>query len=70
MIEWFKMSDKQWIIKRQDKTYPIKNLESLFVNSLIFGIKLQVIEESVLKMNREDLNYARFFRGQVELGKK
>lgn len=70
MIEWKKQGPNQWLVKRKEKSYPIKNLESLFVYSLAFGLKFPVIEETVIKMEADQLNYARFFRGQVTLERK
>lgn len=69
-VEWYKMAESQWIIKRKDKTYPIRNLESLFAYSIVFNIRLNQIENAVLKMNRDDLNYAQFENGRVKLIEK
>lgn len=60
MIEWLKMNKSQWIIKRKDKTYPIKNLESLIAYSVVFNIRLDEIENAIVKMELDDLNYAVF----------
>ena len=67
MIEWLKMQDNQWVIRRKDKTYPIKNLESLFVYSLAFSLNLKTIESTLLKMHRENKNYAAFQNGILKL---
>lgn len=65
IIEIFKVQENQWIIKRKNKTYPIKNLESLFVYGLAFGINFNDLEEIVLWMNKTDFNIAIVEKGKI-----
>lgn len=65
MIEIYKMRENQWIIKRKSKTYPIKNLESLFVYGMAFGLNFNDLESIVLEMNKNDYNYASWFKGKI-----
>lgn len=61
-IKWFKVNSNpdKWIIQRKGKTYPVKNLETLFVYSLAFNVKMEAIEEAVLFMEKNNDNYAEF----------
>jgi len=71
MITWKKWNENQWIIQRKGKTYPIKNLESLFVYSLAFNCKLKEIEDAIIFMNKNDHNYAEFgFSGNFVFSEK
>lgn len=73
MIKWMKTRENpdQWIIQRKGKTYPIKNLETLFVYSLAFNVKIEAIEEAVLYMEKNNHNYAEFgFSGKFVFSDK
>lgn len=59
-IELFKMDDNKWIIKRKLKVYQGKNIESVFVHLIAFGINFKSIEDSFIKMEMDDYNYAKF----------
>jgi hypothetical protein len=70
MIELYKMQDKQWVIKRKEKSYPIKNLESVFVYLMAFNLNFKLIEDTVIKMEMNDFNFARFQGGRAILEKR
>lgn len=70
MIELFRMQDKQWVIKRKDKSYPIKNLESIFVYLMAFNLNFKLIEDTIVKMEVNDFNFARFKGGRAILEKR
>lgn len=65
IIEIYKMQENQWIIKRKNKIYPIKNLESLFVYGMAFGVKFNDLEEIVLWMNKTSFNNALVEKGKI-----
>jgi len=69
-IELLKMQPNQWIIKRKEKTYPIKNLESIFVYLLAFNVNLKLIENTVVNMEMNSFNFARFEKGRAFLEKR
>ena len=60
MIELLKMRKDQWIIKRQNRSWPAKNTESVFVHLLAFGVNFKLIEDAFIKMELDDYNYAKF----------
>lgn len=70
MIEFLKFNENQWLIKRKEKTYPVKTIEQIFVYLLAFNIKLNLIEDAVIKIEMGHFNFARFSGNKVELEKK
>jgi len=70
MIELLKMRKDQWIVKRQNKSYPIKNTESVFVHLIAFGVNFKTIEDAFVKMEMDNYNYCRFEKGRVILEKR
>lgn len=70
MTELFKMSDKQYVIKHKGKSYPAKNIETIFVYLTVFNVKFQVIEDTVIKLEIDNFNFARFEKGHAVLEKR
>lgn len=61
------MSETQWIVQRKNKSYQIKNLESLFVYSLAFDLKFEEISKAVLQMNSKGHDFAEFEFGRLKI---
>jgi hypothetical protein len=60
MVNWTKIHNELWIIKKGERVFRIHNIEKLIVYSLAMGIDIDEIEYALLELNKLDHNYASF----------